>query len=112
MKEYEFTGHSDDILVVTKRVAGADSVMDEFCNNSDHDNRPLMVLLGGIRIQTIYDGTWSFAAGLMEEEADFPNYPILTCRVHSYSMSMRIQVEDDVEPEIFIGLEKQEWNYG
>ena len=68
-----FTGHSDDIVYVEGVKGG-----DEFgCYQSDDDKlvHATFVLGGKLKVYAIYDGCWSFAVGLVDED-DIPEWPI------------------------------------
>jgi len=96
MKTLTMYGQSDDLM----EFDGLEGT-DEFNPSNSHEN-----IMGtfevtsqsdwaGLKISVIYDGCWSFAIGLRDEETNFPNWPIRISRKHEYSMLVEIDVPDD-----------------
>lgn len=91
---FEFYGGSDDIISI--RVDGLD--VDEvggFITDDGRYSRAVEVRsVGGamgVRVHAIYDGCWSFAAGLIEDGRGIPNgWTIGTDQEHEYSTRLVI----------------------
>ncbi len=95
----EIYGGSDDLIEI--RVDGKNK--DEF-NVNPHDNNYAGMLLittiggaQGVRVHAIYDGCWSFAIGLLDEDRSLPNYWTFGLQQeHGYSMKLIVDTKDDL----------------
>lgn len=91
MKTAKFYGASDDLIEV-EGIRGAD----EFNVYGDGPHMARFNLGGMMRIHAIYDGCWSFAVGMVDEEIPLPDWPVrLTSE--GYSMVLEIDVPDTVK---------------
>ena len=104
MKTVKFYGSSDDLIEV-EGIAGADEfnamndgpVMATFVISAVYAQFGILPLL---RVYAIYDGCWTFAAGLFNEHDEHqpcPTWPIRTSKSdeNEYSMCLQIDVPDD-----------------
>lgn len=107
----EFTGHSDDIVSV-KRCrtvqfcdAQGDSVHEDedeisaYGGDKDINCKVKVSNIGGSRVcivHCIYDGTWSFAPSMLEEERKLPPWTFTVDQPdHKYSVRLVIESEED-----------------
>jgi hypothetical protein len=104
----EFTGHSDDIISVKKcrTVQFCDRMGDSIQEDEDEisaDNGKFTVVrvqnIGGSRccnVIAFYDGTWSFAVSMIEEERKLPPWTFTIDQPdHKYSTRLIIESEED-----------------
>lgn len=93
MKTVSFSGHSDDIVLVTDH-KGAD---EHGCYQSDDKEtvHASFVVGGRIRVRALYDGCWSFAVGQLSEGINFPEWPIRITQKHPYSVQLEVDVPDE-----------------
>jgi hypothetical protein len=74
--EISISGGSDDLI----EIFGCEGE-DEFCNASSG----IVKLAGnfiapdgkGMRVHALYDGTWSFALGLLDEDHEWADWPVV-----------------------------------
>lgn len=95
MQTVVIEGSSDDLVNISGVKGG-----DEFgCYTSDGRYHGSFNLGGQMRIHAIYDGTWSFAIGQVDEEIPLPDWPIRIKWPGScgYSTRVEIDVPDDVK---------------
>ena len=90
-----FQGYSDDLVHVTTTNQEEEYNV-SFLHGLDIDSAVFIVEApgGGMRIKVIaiYDGTWSFAPGLVKENDIFPNWNMQLNNTHPYSMMFRMVV--------------------
>jgi hypothetical protein len=107
----EFTGHSDDIVSVKRvrqvsnsSVHGDDYHEDEdelsaYGGDDDISCKVKVSNVGGSRVcivHCIYDGTWSFAPSMLEEERKLPPWTFTIDQPdHKYSVRLVIESKDD-----------------
>lgn len=92
-----FSGASDDLIHVSPfdhldEVNAIDGKVDGdpwYCDLSDPEGHE-------VRVTAIYDGCWSFAVGLADEDDVFPEWPIKVrqSETTSYSVELEIEVPD------------------
>ena len=87
-----FSGSSDDIVCVEGCI-GADEF--ECYNSNDDEIVHISFSLGGkLHVRAIYDGCWSFSAGLVSE--DIPvTWPIRCEHDGRYSMNLIVDTGDE-----------------
>lgn len=104
----QFTGHSDDIISVhtTWHTQYSDRRGDSFEEDDDELNAKAsdvtkikVSTTGGSRaciVHAIYDGTWSFAVGMLEESRKLPPWKFTIDQPnHEYSTRLTIESEDN-----------------
>lgn len=96
----EFYGASDDLIEI--RVNGKDyeEVSGYISGDKSVYSRELRVTtIGGsqgIKVHMLYDGCWTAAAGLLEEDRSLPaGWKITTEQEHAYSTKLVINTGDD-----------------
>lgn len=87
----KFSGHSDDIVLVTDA-----SGQDEF---GVYDQTPALFYVededdNTMAVVAHYNGTWSFAPGLYEEDEVLPEWPVSIGPEHPYSVELRIEAPE------------------
>lgn len=111
MNRLEFTGHSDDIVIAkrTRQSNNCSAHGDDFHEDEDEisayggDNdiscRIKVSNIGGSRVcivNCIYDGTWSFAPSILEEERKLPPWMFTVDQPdHQYSVRLIIESKED-----------------
>ena len=107
----EFTGHSDDIVSVKKvrQVQYCDAQGDSYDEEDDEISayngdkeincKVKVSNIGGSRVcivHCIYDGTWSFAPSMLEEDRKLPPWKFSVDQPdHAYSVRLVIDSDDD-----------------
>lgn len=101
----KFEGHSDDIVYVARLHAGKEDREEYSAYRSGDDLIRATFNVGGrLRVYAIYDGCWSFAAGMIEEDISLPGWDVyVTNGTNGYSAQLRIDTGD--EP-VFVGAEE------
>jgi len=110
MSEITFYGSSDDLVEVrgpvwregklypdgeefdvgTAGIGNSASIRAEFLlMDSEHK-------VANMLIYAIYDGCWSFAVSIAEEERPIPPWPVALSNEHSYSVALAVTVPDGV----------------
>lgn len=95
MKTVTFYGVSDDLLEIEGDIKGCDEYG---AYNADDGEVNTCVRIthehGRINVYAIYDGCWSFAPALVDEDEELPGWPI-RFRAEGYSIRMEIDLPDD-----------------
>ena len=97
MKTVTFYGSSNDLVEISG-IEGAD----EFGNYTDSTLVASFVITipdetERLRVYAIYDGTWSFAPAMIDEDDDWPNWDIRVSPAHNYSTKLEIDVPDNAK---------------
>lgn len=109
LNRLQFTGHSDDIISVHRERhvkycdAQGDSTDDDDDEISTHYDRDFTSVkvsnIGGSRVclvHCLFDGTWSFAVSMLEEERSLPPWRFTIDQPeHKYSTRLTIESEED-----------------
>ena len=108
MKTIRMYGASDDLV----EVEGTDSAIDRTAapDNSENVAGPggqggefnvtseeaTFIIGGQVRVFSVYDGTWSFAVGMVDEDTPLP-WPVRVqaCPEVAYSVEVLIEVPND-----------------
>lgn len=106
MKTIRFYGASDDLCEVEGDAKGCN----EYCSEAHGEGLHHFAFIvrsrrhpddegEGLRVNAFYDGTWSFAVGMLMEDAPMPNWPasVGPCPECSYSTMLTLTVPDDAE---------------
>lgn len=94
-----FTGHSDDIVRWDAIGTKQRDEVDCFQSGSDLHHCTLLVSsVGGaqaVKVHAIYDGCWSFSAGLVEEGRSLPPWGFEIADRHEYSTQLIIDTHGE-----------------
>lgn len=99
-----FWGSSDDLIEV-QGVPGAD----EFCNARDDIVKGVFHIGGQLQIIALYDGCWSFSVGKVDEDVDWPDWPIRIkpSEHNAYSAQLEIDVPKYVSVSCIKGTDDE-----
>jgi hypothetical protein len=108
MKEIVFCGGSDDLVGISgapgcdeidpERLDGEWNVLSLQQNGSPWSGAWDVVSAdGSMRVHALYDGTWAFSVGMVDEDQPFPawNVTIRPADACAYSVELRISAPDD-----------------
>lgn len=94
----EFSGHSDDI-VMFKAGKVSDEIGAYHSDDGLHARTLRVATIGGsqgVDVHAVYDGTWSFAVGLIEEGRSLPKWTYSIEVEHAYSTRLIIDTGEDM----------------
>lgn len=112
----EIYGHSDDNFCFRIENNQGKRHQDSWgCFQPGEDEVQLVVRLAtigltkGVLIRAIYDGTWSFAVGKLDDGRSIPGWKFEIGNEHSYSTSLIVETGDDLVDLVRVENVKGEW---
>lgn len=104
MQTAVFYGASDDLVEVEGVLGGDEFGVYQSGNGRYHGS----FLLGGeMRVHAIYDGTWSFAVGQVDEAVPLPDWPVRLKWPGGRGYSTRLEIDVPEGVKVFHeGMEK------